>query len=164
MNLITPDLGLVFWMTLCFLLILFILKKFAWKPVVKSLKEREDRIEEALEQANMAREEMKQLKFSNEQLLKEAKEERDDILREARKIREGIIEEAREKAGTEANRIIENARESINFEKMAAIHELKNQIAILSIQIAEKVLGEELAKDDKQKQLLEKLLKDVNFN
>jgi F-type H+-transporting ATPase subunit b len=164
MDLITPNLGLVFWMTLCFLVLVFVLKKYAWKPVVKSLKEREDRIDEALQQANLAREEMKQLKFSNEQLLKEAKEERDSILREARKIREAILEEARDKANSEANRIIEGARESIHFEKMAAITELKNQIAVLSIEIAEKVLNAELAKDDKQKQLLEKLLKDVNFN
>jgi len=164
MDLITPNLGLVVWMTLCFLVLLFVLTKFAWKPVMKSLKERENRIDDALQQANLAREEMKQLKFSNEQLLKEAKEERDAILREARKIRESIIEEARDKANTEANRIIEGARESIHFEKMSAITELKNQIAVLSIEIAEKVLNAELAKDDKQKQLLEKLLKDVNFN
>jgi F-type H+-transporting ATPase subunit b len=164
MNLITPDLGLVFWMTLCFLVLLFVLIKFAWKPVMKSLKERETRIEDALEQAGKAREEMKELKFSNEQLLKEAKEERDGILRDARKIRESIIEEARDKAGAEANRIIEGARENIHFEKMAALTELKNQIAILSIQIAEKVLNEELSKDEKQKQLIDKLLKEVNFN
>jgi F-type H+-transporting ATPase subunit b len=164
MNLITPDLGLVFWMTLCFLVLLFVLIKFAWKPVMKSLKERENHIADALHQAEKAREEMKQLKFSNEELLKEAKEERDAILREARKVRESMLEEARDKANTEANRIIEGARESIHYEKMAAITELKNQIAILSIEIAEKVLGEELSKDDKQKQLMEKLLKDVNFN
>jgi F-type H+-transporting ATPase subunit b len=164
MDLITPNLGLVVWMTACFLVLVFVLKKFAWKPVMKSLREREDRIDEALQQANMAREEMKQLKFSNEQLLKEAKEERDAILREARKIRESIIEEAREKANAEGNRIIEGARESIQFEKMSAITELKNQVAILSIEIAEKVLNAELAKDDKQKQLIEKLLKEVNFN
>jgi F-type H+-transporting ATPase subunit b len=164
MDLITPNLGLMFWMTLSFLLLLFILRKFAWIPVIKSLKERENKISDALNAAESAREEMKQLKFSNEELLKEAKEERDGILREARKIRESIIEEAREKAGAEANRIIDGARESIQYEKLAAITELKNQIAILSIQIAEKVLGEELSKDDKQKQLIDKLLKDVNFN
>ena len=164
MELITPNLGLIFWMTLSFLLLLFILGRYAWKPVMKSLKDREERIEEALQAAHKAREEMKQLKFSNEQLLKEAKEERDAILREARKIRERMLEEAREKANTEANRIVENARENIQYEKMAAITDLKNQIAILSIEIAEKVLGEELSKDDKQKKLMEKLLKDVNFN
>lgn len=164
MELVTPSLGLIFWMTLSFLFLLLVLGKYAWKPVMKSLKERENRIDEALNSAEKAREEMKQLKFSNEQLLKEAKEERDDILRVARKIRETIIEEARDKANTEAHRIVENARESIQYEKMAAITELKNQIAILSIEIAEKVLNEELSKDGKQKQLIDKLLGNANFN
>jgi F-type H+-transporting ATPase subunit b len=164
MDLITPNLGLVFWMTLSFLILLFILTKFAWKPVIKSLKQREEKISDALSLAEKTKEEMKQLKFSNEQLLKEAKEERDAILREARKIRESIIDEARDKANIEANRIVENARESIHFEKMAAITELKNQIAVLSIEIAEKILNEELSRDGKQKQLIDKLLGDVNFN
>lgn len=164
MDLITPNLGLVVWMTLCFLIILLILGKFAWKPIMKALKDRETRITTALESAELAREEMKQLKFSNEELLKQAKEERDNMLREARKVRETIIEEAREKANTEADRIIENARESIHYEKMAAITELKNQIAVLSIEIAEKVLSQELSKDNKQQELIDKLLKDVNFN
>lgn len=164
MELVTPHLGLIFWMTLSFLFLLLILGKYAWKPVMKMLKEREDRIEDALTQADKAREEMKQLKFSNEQLLKEAKEERDEILREARKIKESIIEEAREKANTEANRILENTRESIHFEKMAAITELKNEIATLSLQIAEKILDAELADKDKQNQLINRLLGDIHFN
>lgn len=164
MELVTPNLGLIFWMTLSFLILLFILTKYAWKPITKSLKSREDRIEQALLQAEQAREEMKQLKFSNEQLMMEAREERDAILREARKIRESIIEEAREKANTEANRMLENARENLQYEKMAALTELKNQIAVLSIEIAEKVLGEQLAHDDRQQKLMDKLLKDVNFN
>jgi F-type H+-transporting ATPase subunit b len=151
-------------MTLCFLVLLFVLSKYAWKPVMKSLREREHRIEDALNQAEQAREEMKQLKFSNEELLKQAKEERDNILKEARKVRESIIEEAREKANSEATRIIDNARESIQYEKLAAITELKNQIAILSIEIAEKVIGQELSKDDRQKQLIDKMLGEVNFN
>jgi F-type H+-transporting ATPase subunit b len=164
MELVTPSLGLIFWMTIAFFFLLLVLGKYAWKPVMKSLKEREHRIADALNEAEKAREEMKQLKFSNEELLKQAKEERDDILREARKVREAIIEEAREKANTEADRIIENARQSIHYEKMAAITELKNQIAILSIEIAEKVLSQELSKDDKQKQLIDKMLGEVNFN
>lgn len=164
MELVTPNLGLIFWMTLSFLILVWILGKFAWKPVMKGLQAREQRIEDALTQAEKAREEMKQLKFSNEQLLKEAKDQRDEILREARKVKESIIEEAREKANAEANRILENTRESIHFEKMAAITELKNEIATLSVEIAEKVLHAELADKGKQKQLIDRLLGDVNFN
>lgn len=164
MELVTPNLGLIFWMTLSFLFLLLILGKYAWKPVMKMLKEREHRIEEALTQADKAREEMKQLKFSNEQLLKEAKEQRDDILREARKIKEAIVEEAREKANAEANRILENTRESIHFEKMAAITDLKNEIASLSVEIAEKILNEELSDKEKQAKLINRLLGDVHFN
>ncbi len=164
MELVTPNLGLIFWMTLSFLILVWILGKFAWKPVMKGLQAREQRIEDALTQAEKAREEMKQLKFSNEQLLKEAKDQRDEILREARKVKESIIEEAREKANAEANRILENTRESIHFEKMAAITELKNEIATLSVEIAEKVLVSELSDKGKQKQLIDRLLGDVNFN
>lgn len=164
MELVTPNIGLIFWMTLSFLVLLLILKRYAWKPVMKILKDREGLIEEALHAADKAKEEMKQLQFSNEQLLKEAREERDNILREARKIRESMIEETRSKANAEADRIIENARESIEYEKMAAITELKNQIAVLSIEIAEKILQHELEKEGKHKQLIDKLLKDVKFN
>jgi F-type H+-transporting ATPase subunit b len=164
MELVTPQLGLIFWMTLSFGLVLIILGKYAWKPIMKMLREREEKIETALHAADKAREEMKALKFSNEQLLKEAKEERDIILREARKIRETILEEAKLKANEEANRIIETAKESIHYEKMAAITELKNQIAILSIEIAEKILQEELSKDDNQKKLVQRLLNDININ
>ena len=113
MELVQPGLGLIFWMTISFSILIFILAKFAWKPIMKGLKEREDSIDQALHAADKAREEMKQLQFSNEQLLKEAKEERDNILRDARHVKENIIEEARVKANEEANRIIENAKESI---------------------------------------------------
>ncbi len=164
MELVTPNLGLIFWMTLSFLFLLLVLGRYAWKPVMKMLHDREQRIEDALSQADKAREEMKQLKFSNEQLLKDAKEQRDEILREARKIKESIIEEAREKANAEANRILENTRESIHFEKMAAITELKNEIASLSVEIAEKVLSAELSDKEKQSKLITRLLGDVQFN
>ena len=97
MELVQPGLGLIIWMTLSFAILLWLLAKFAWKPIMKGLKEREDSIDEALNAANKAKEEMKELKFSNEQLLKEAKGERDDILRDARNVKESIIEEAREK-------------------------------------------------------------------
>ncbi len=111
MELIQPGIGLIFWMLLAFSILLWLLGKFAWKPIMKSLKEREDKIDDALHAADKAREDMKKLKFSNEKLLNEAKEERDAILRDARKVKEKIIEDARDKANEEANRIVENAKE-----------------------------------------------------
>jgi F-type H+-transporting ATPase subunit b len=164
MELIQPGLGLIFWMTLSFGTVLFLLAKFAWKPILKSLKEREDSIDQALHAADRAREEMKQLQVDNEKLLREAKNERDAILNEARKIREKMIDEARNKANEEAQRIVENARERIENEKMAAITELKNQIALLSIEIAEKLIREELSHDKKQEDLIRKMLDDVKSN
>lgn len=164
MELINPGIGLIFWMTLSFGIVLFILAKFAWKPILKSLHEREDTIDQALNEANQAREEMKELKFSNEELLKEAKEERDGILRDARKVKETIIEDSKAKANEEANRIVESAKESIQNEKMAAMTDLKNQLATLSIEIAEKILKEELSEDKKQKEYVQKLIDDVKFN
>ena len=151
-------------MTISFGAVLFILAKFAWKPILKSLKDRENTIEEALHAADRAKEEMKQLKFDNEVLLREAKNERDAILNEARKIREKMIEEARTRANEEAQRIVENAKERIENEKMAAITDLKNQIALLSIEIAEKLIREELAKDKKQEELIKKMLGDIKTN
>jgi F-type H+-transporting ATPase subunit b len=164
MELVTPQIGLIFWMTLSFLIVVFLLGKFAWKPVMKGLKEREDSIENALRAAEKAKEEMTQLTFSNEQLMKEAKEERDGMLRDARRIRDHVIGEAKTKAEEEANRIVETAKENIHFEKMAALTELKNQIAILSIEIAEKIMKEDLSTDSKQKELVNKLLDEIHFN
>lgn len=164
MELVTPNIGLIFWMTLSFLLVVLILGKYAWKPVMKSLKEREDSIEDALKAADKARAEMAQLTFNNEQLIKEAKNERDLMLRDARKISDNIINEARTKADEAAQRIIETAKENIHFEKMAAITDLKNQLAILSIEIAEKLLKEELSQGEKQKELVKKWLNEIQFN
>jgi F-type H+-transporting ATPase subunit b len=164
MELVQPGIGLIIWMTLSFSILLWILAKFAWKPIMKGLKEREISIDEALNAANAAKEEMKELKFSNEQLLKEAKEERDNILRDARHVKENIIEQAREKANEEANRIVENAKDAIQFEKMAALTEMKNELASLSIEIAEKILKEELSPKDKHQKLIDRLIKDINEN
>jgi F-type H+-transporting ATPase subunit b len=164
MELVTPQIGLIFWMTLSFGIVIFVLAKFAWKPIMKALKEREDSIDNALRAADRAKEEMSQLTFSNEQLMKEAKEERDAMLRDARKIRDHVIGEAKTKAEEEANRIVETAKENIHFEKMAALTDLKNQIAILSIEIAEKIMKENLSTDEKQKELVTKLLNEIHFN
>jgi F-type H+-transporting ATPase subunit b len=151
-------------MTLTFALVLFILRRFAWKPILKLLKEREDEIDEALNAANKAREEMANLQADNEKLLKQAKEERDAILNEARKVRDKMIDEARDKANEEAQRIVENAKERIENEKMAALVDLKNQVAQLSIDIAEKILRTELADKNKHEELIRKLIKEINDN
>ena len=164
MELITPGLGLIFWMTLAFLFLVFILGKFAWKPILQMLKERETSIHEALNEANKAREEMKTLKFTNEQLLQEAKNERDALLNEARKIKEKLIEDARIKANEEALRIVEGAKESINNEKMAAMMELKNQIAENSLTLAKFILKRELSDPKRQEEYVQELLKEVKFN
>jgi len=164
MELIQPGLGLIFWMTLSFGLVLFLLGKYAWKPIMKMLKEREEAIDSALHEADKAREEMKALKVDNERLLRDAKEERDAILAEARKIREKMIEEARLKAGQEAQRVIDGAKERIENEKMAAIVDLKNQVAQLSIEIAEKVIKAELSEGKKHDELIRRLIKEININ
>ena len=164
MELVTPGIGLLFWMTLSFGLLLFVLGKYAWKPIMKMIKERENTIEEALQAAEKTKQEMANLHVSNEKLLKDAKEERELMLREARKVKDGIINEAKQKAVNEANLIIESARQTIHNEKMAAITDLKNQIASLSIEIAEKILTAELSDKDKQNQLINKFLDDVKLN
>ena len=164
MELVNPGIGLITWMTLAFLAILYILGKYAWRPIMKALKERESAIDDALNSAEKAKEEMKKLKFSNEELLKEAKNERDAILAAARKIRESIIEESKQKAAEEANRIIQSAKESIQNEKMAAITDLKDQLADLSMEVARKILKKELADPKRQEEYIKELMKDVKFN
>jgi len=164
MGLITPDFGLLFWMTLAFLLLLFILGKYAWKPVLKALKEREASIHEALHEADKAREEMKHLQFSNEELLKEAKNERDSILNDARKVRDKIIEEARAKASEEAMRVVESAKIDIQNEKMAAMTGLKNQVGEISLELAKKILKRELADPQKQEEYTRELIKTIHLS
>jgi F-type H+-transporting ATPase subunit b len=164
MELVNPGIGLIFWMALSFGLLLFILGKFVWPPIMRALHEREKNIELALHEAEKAREEMKLLMFTNEQMMLEAKNERDKLIGEARTIRESLIEEARLKAGEEASRMIDNARERIHFEKMAAITELKNQIANLSIEIAEKVIRRELSEPSRQEEIVRESLSDINLN
>ena len=164
MELVNPGLGLILWMSLAFFSVLFILGKFAWKPILKALKEREHTIHEALVSAENTRKEMQTLQFSNEQLLKEAQNERDKILAEARKIKESIIEESRSKAVEEGNRIIESARETIRNEKMAVLSELKEQVADISMEMAKKVLKRELSEPKKQEEYLAELIREIKFN
>ncbi|MBN2638344.1 MAG: F0F1 ATP synthase subunit B [Bacteroidales bacterium] len=164
MSVLVPGFGVFFWMTIIFILVVFILGKFAWPPILKGLKEREDSIKESLEAAKDARDQMKQMQAENEKLLQEAKEERDAILAEARKIKDKIIDEARMKALQEADSIVESAREQINNEKRAALIEMKNLVADYSIQIAEKVLKEELKEKQRQHDYVEKLIEETNLN
>ena len=164
MELVQPASGLIFWMCVSFGIIVFILKKFAWTPILTMIKEREDSIENALGAAEKAKLEMASLKSSNEKILAEARLERDNILKEAREIKDSIVNEAKSKATLESDKIISSARETINNEKMAAITELKNQVATLSIDIAEKILKSELSNNDKQKTLVKSMLEDVKLN
>ncbi len=164
MELVTPDIGLLVWMLLSFTIVLFILKKFAWKPILNMLNEREKFITDSLESAERAKKEMKALQSDNERILTEARAERDLLLKDAREIREKMISEAKGLANKEGERLLKTARENIQNEKMAAITELKNQVAVLSIEIAEKILKAELSSDEKQKSLVKNLLQDVNLN
>ncbi len=164
MELVKPEFGLIFWMVISFGLILLILKKFAWKPILNMLHERETSIQNALDSAERAKEEMKALQSSNEKILADARNERDLMLKDAREIREKMIADAKGIATKEGERMLTMARENIQNEKMAAITELKNQVATLSIEIAEKILKSELSSDEKQKTLVNTLLKDVNLN
>ena len=163
-SLIEPAVGLIFWTTLTFILLLVILGKFAWKPILNAIKTREKGIEDALASAENALNEMRELKSSNEKTLIEARAERDNLLKDARDTKDAIIAEAKAKSQSEADRIMSSAREQITNEKNAAVAELKNQVATLSIEIAEKILRSELSSDEKQKALVNNLMKDVNLN
>ncbi|HOW32103.1 MAG TPA: F0F1 ATP synthase subunit B [Bacteroidales bacterium] len=164
MELVKVDIGLLFWMTLSFGTVLFVLAKFAWKPIMKGIHEREESIEKALHAAEEAKKQMLQLKAGNEELLNQAKEERDALLRDARKLKDAIIDEARVKANEEAQRILETARENIQYEKLAVVNDLKNQVASISIEIAEKILQKELANKEEQHLLTRKLMDEVKIN
>jgi F-type H+-transporting ATPase subunit b len=164
MELITPNFGLLFWQTVTFLIVLFLLSRFAWKPILAALKEREDTIENALLSANRAKEEMLALKASNDQLLQEARLERDKMLKDAQVVAANIVSEAKEVAQSEGARLIDNARAAIQNEKQAALVEVKNQAATLAIDIAEKLLKRELADAESQKKLVNSFIKEVNFN
>lgn len=164
MDLILPEFGLMFWTGLVFVLLLFILTKFVWKPILNAVNTREQSITASLELAEKTKAEMLALQSQNENLLKEARAERDAIVREAKEISTKMVDDSKNTAKVEAEKIINSARESINNEKIAAIAELKTQIAEFSIEIAEKVVRGELSSNDKQKSLSEKLAADFNLN
>jgi F-type H+-transporting ATPase subunit b len=156
--------GTVIWSSIAFLIVAFILAKFAWKPILASIKEREVSIDNSLKSAEKARQEMANLQASNETLIKEARIERDAMLKDAQETKNRIISEAKERAQEEYGKILSSAKDAIQTEKMAAITELKSQVAALSIEIAEKVLRQELNTDDKQQELVKKYLQESKLN
>lgn len=164
MDLVTPNFGLLFWQLITFLLVLWLLSKFAWKPIMAALREREASIEDALSAAEKAKLEIQGLKAENEKLLAEARLERDKILKEASEAGNSIIETAKQKANEEGARMITQAREAIENEKRAAITEVKNMAASLSIEVAEQILRRELADPKAQHALAQDYIREVTLN
>ena len=162
--LVTPDPGLFIWSTVAFLILLILLRKFAWKPITEALNERERSIEDALAKAEMAKEEMAKLTSENEQLLREARIERDQILKEAKELKDQIVNDAKASAQAEGAKMIEKAQNEINNQKIAALAEVKGQVATLSLEIAEKVLRNRFEDQNKQQELVSDLLKKVELN
>lgn len=164
MELVTPNVGTIFWMVIIFGVVAFVLKKFAWRPILSALYEREESIENALNAAEKARREMTELKAGNEQLLAEARKEKENILREAMNLKDGIVAEAKEKASFETQKSIENARRQIETEKAKAINEMKQQMTEISLMIAEKVIRKELAGNKQQQEMVNKLIDEIKLN
>lgn len=162
--LLTPDLGLGLWSLITFVLLLLLLRKFAWGPIVGGLQTREQGIVEALESAKKAREEMSNLKSENEELLKQARLERDQMLREARDIREKTISEARDEAQAEKRKIVASATDEIQREKERAFNEVKDKIAVLAVEATEKILRAQLSNEQQQEQLVERYLQDTKLS
>jgi F-type H+-transporting ATPase subunit b len=164
MDLLTPQIGLLVWNVLAFLILFIILKKFAWKPILKSLKERETGIADSLATAEKVRAEMAQLKNENEILMTKTREERAEILKEARNIKDKIINEAKEQAKVEAGKIIVDARAAIEQQKMAALTEIKNEVGNLVIEISEKILRRELTDKPQQENYIKQLAGEIKLN
>jgi F-type H+-transporting ATPase subunit b len=164
MDLLLPGFGLIVWTLLAFVIVFLILKKYAWKPILKSLKERETSISDSLATAERVRQEMTQLQSENEALLAKAHEERGLLLKEARETRDRIVNEAKEQAKTEANRIVAEAQQAIQQQKMAAITDVKNQIGQLVIEVSEKVLRRELSNKTAQETYIKELANEIKLN
>ena len=164
LDLVTPELGLMFWTVVVFTLLIILLKKFAWKPILEAVESRYNSIEEALNASEKAKAELTELNAENDKLRKQALADRDALLKEAAATKAKILADAKNQAKSESEKILTNAREVIKNEKMAAITELKNQVALLSLDIAEKIVKEQLTSSDKQKALVDNLIKEVNLN
>ena len=164
MDLIKPEIGLIFWTALTFAILLFVLRKFAWKPILGAVGDREDSIKKALAEAENARKEMQNLQADNERILKEARAEREAMLKEARELKDKIVSDAKDQAKVEADKMVAQAQVTIDSEKKAAVSEIKSQVANLSVEIAEKVIKEQLGNKDKQLKLVEDMLGDIKLN
>jgi F-type H+-transporting ATPase subunit b len=164
MDLVTPGIGLIFWTTLFFLILLFILGKFAWPAILTAIRARNESIKQALDAAEKAKQEMAKLQSDNQKILAEAKAERDAMMKEAKHLKDKLIADAKEQASAEARRLVSNARDSIQAEKKAAINDLKNQVAILSLDIAEKILKKKLEDSKAQKELINTLINEADLN
>ena len=164
MELLLPKLGLIFWTLLAFGIVFYILAKYAWKPILKSLNEREKNISDAILSTEIVKKEMSELKNENEILLAKAREERAIMMREAKETRDKIISEAKEQARAETNKIIAGAQDAINQQKMAALIDLKNQVGNLVIEVSEKVLRRELNNKEEQEKYIQQLAANVEFN
>ncbi|MEI9919567.1 MAG: F0F1 ATP synthase subunit B [Bacteroidota bacterium] len=164
MDLLTPSTGLFFWQLVIFLGLFIILAKFAWKPIISGLKEREESIQHALDSAERAKLEMQQLQAGNEKLLKEAREERDKIIRDARQAASLLQEQIQTEAKKTADKLIADARAVINTEKQAALRDVKQQVALFSLQVAEKLMKKNLESDKAQKDLIDSYIKDIKLN
>lgn len=164
MELVTPNAGTIFWMIIVFGIVVLILRKFAWKPILSALNERERSISTAMNEARKARKEIDILKGRNEELINEARKEKENILREAMTLKDNIVVEAKEKARAEARSNIEHARQQIQNEKTKAISEMKKQMAEISMMIAEKLIRKEMAKSEEQGQMINKLIDEIKLN
>ncbi len=164
MDLLIPEFGTIFWSLIGFSITFFLLAKFAWKPVLKGLKERDNSIAQALQAAETAKKDVSQLQADNEKLLAQARIDRDKILQEARELKESIINEARDQAKKDGLKLIEDARQAIKNERAAAIQDIKKQVAELSVLISEKILMQELADTEKQRELIDKSIVEAKLN
>lgn len=164
MDLLLPHLGLIVWTLLAFLVVLFILKKFAWKPILKGLNDREANIADSIATAQKVRKEMSELKSENEALLVAAREERGMMLKEAKEIKDRMINDAKEEAKIQASKIIADANASIQNQKMAALTDIKNQVGKMVIEVSEKVLRRELADKAKQESFIKELSEEIKLN
>lgn len=162
--LVKPEIGLVFWTTVAFLILVFVLGKFAWKPIMKAINEREQGIADSIATAEKVKLEMAQLKSDNEALLAKANEERAAMLKEAKEIKDKMINDAKEEAKVQASKIIAEANASINNQKNAAMIDLKNQVGKLVIEVSEKILRKELADKAAQESYIKDLANDVKLN
>lgn len=164
MQLVTPSIGLIFWMTITFSIVLFLLSKFAWKPILNSIKEREDSINNALNAADEARRQMDALKADNQKLLNEARAERDRMLKEASDMKDQILAKAKNDAKTEGDKMIVAAKQAIEKEKLNAMNELKSQVAVLSVDLAEKILRSKMEDRSQQEAFVNDNLKSISLN